>query len=80
MSSVGYDDALATLEIEFRNGGVYRYFAVPAAVHAALMQSASKGAFVSRLVRDVIRSFESELRGPALPVRRCAADLGRRAL
>ena len=53
VSSVGYDEALATLEIEFRNGGVYRYFAVPAAVHTALMQSASKGAFVSRLVRDV---------------------------
>lgn len=53
VTSVGYDDALATLEIEFRSGGVYRYFAVPAAVHTALMQSASKGAFVSRLVRDV---------------------------
>ena len=53
VTSVGYDDALATLEVEFRNGGVYRYFAVPAAVHTALMQSASKGTFVSRLVRDV---------------------------
>ena len=53
MTSVGYDRELAVLEVEFRNGGVYRYFAVPAAVHEALMQSASKGAFVSRLVRDV---------------------------
>lgn len=53
MASVGYHEPLATLEIEFRNGGVYRYFAVPAAVYDALMRSASKGAFVSRLVRDV---------------------------
>jgi hypothetical protein len=53
LASVGYDDLLAMFEIEFRHGGVYRYFAVPAAVYDALMQSASKGAFVSRRVRDV---------------------------
>ena len=53
VASVGYDAALAVLELEFRSGGVYRYFAVPAAVHEALMRSQSKGAFVSRLVRDV---------------------------
>ncbi len=51
VASVGYDDAVAVLEIEFRGGGVYRYFAVPEAVHAALMRSQSKGAFVNRLVR-----------------------------
>lgn len=53
VTSVGYDPELAVLELEFRNGGVYRYFAVPASVHEALMGSESKGAFVSRLVRDV---------------------------
>ena len=53
VSSVGYEGAVSTLEIEFRNGGVYQYFAVPASVHEALMRSESKGAFVSRFVRDV---------------------------
>ena len=52
VTSVGYDAELSVLELEFRNGGVYRYFAVPASVHEALMHSDSKGAFVSRLVRD----------------------------
>lgn len=52
VTSVGYDAGLSVLELEFRNGGVYRYFAVPASVHEALMRSESKGAFVSRLVRD----------------------------
>lgn len=53
VASVGYDAEVAVLELEFRNGGVYRYFAVPASVHEALMLSESKGAFVSRFVRDV---------------------------
>ena len=52
VASVGYDAELSVLEVEFRNGGVYRYFAVPASVHEALMGSESKGAFVSWLVRD----------------------------
>jgi KTSC domain len=52
VSSVGYDAELSVLELEFRNGGVYRYFAVPASVHEALMRSESKGAFLSRQVRD----------------------------
>ena len=52
MASVGYDGALATLEVEFRNGGVYRYFAVPASVYEALMHADSKGAFFNRRVRN----------------------------
>ena len=53
IASVGFDVALATLEIEFVSGAVYRYFAVPAAVHFHLMGAASKGAFLNRFVRDV---------------------------
>lgn len=53
VSSVGYDAAVAVLEVEFRNGSVYRYFAVPSSVHEALMRSSSKGAFVNQRVRDL---------------------------
>ena len=53
IASVGFDGALATLEVEFVSGAVYRYFAVPAAVHLQLMGAASKGAFLNRFVRDV---------------------------
>ncbi len=51
VASVGYDQALGVLELEFASGEVYRYFGVSAAVHAALMQAPSKGAFINRQVR-----------------------------
>jgi hypothetical protein len=52
VKSVGYDAALSTLDIEFSSGAVYRYFAVPAAVHFALMSADSVGAFVGRRIRN----------------------------
>jgi hypothetical protein len=53
IASVGYEAGLATLEVEFVGGAVYRYFAVPVAVHLELLGAASKGAFLNRFVRDV---------------------------
>ncbi len=53
VKSVGYDAAFSTLDIEFSSGAVYRYFAVPAAMHFALLRAESVGAFVSRRIRDV---------------------------
>ncbi|MCA3013702.1 MAG: KTSC domain-containing protein [Myxococcaceae bacterium] len=51
VTSVGFNAALSALDIEFAGGAVYRYFAVPAAVHAALMAASSKGVFFNRHVR-----------------------------
>lgn len=51
VASVGYDEALGVLELEFSSGAVYRYFGVPAAVHGALMQAPSKGAFITKRIR-----------------------------
>lgn len=48
---VGFDASLPAMEIEFAGGAVYRYFAVPAAVHAALMDASSKGVFFNLNVR-----------------------------
>ena len=52
MASVGYDDAHSRLEIEFRSGHVYEYFAVPRKVYEGLREAASKGRF-----------FHSEIEG-----------------
>jgi hypothetical protein len=41
--SIGYDKATETLEVEFKNGGVYQYYNVPDPVYEQLMQSSSKG-------------------------------------
>jgi hypothetical protein len=52
ISSIGYLNNDGILEIEFRNGSIYRLFLVPATVWADLLQSESKGAFFNRFIRD----------------------------
>jgi hypothetical protein len=51
IASFGYLETMLTLEIEYRSGAVYRYFFVPANVHAALMAAPSKGGFLNHHIR-----------------------------
>lgn len=44
LASIGYS-VHATLDLEFRSGALYRYFAVPRAVFEELMTTESKGAY-----------------------------------
>jgi len=43
ISSIGYEVSSRTLEIEFKHGGVYQYFGVPASDYEELMNASSKG-------------------------------------
>jgi len=52
LASTGYDPELAVLELEFRSGEVYRYFAVPASVHAGLLAAPSAGRYFTQRIRD----------------------------
>jgi hypothetical protein len=52
MRSAGYDDVTRTLEIEFPDGDVYRYFQVPPETWHAFEDAPSKGLFFSGEVRD----------------------------
>ena len=54
LSSIGYSIE-ATLELEFRSGAIYRYFAVPKAVFQELIAAESKGAYFNRHVRNRFR-------------------------
>ena len=58
LRSVGYDPDSRILEIEFNNGTVYRYFAVPLSVHAGLMTAKSKGEYYAANIRTA--GFEYE--------------------
>lgn len=49
---MGYDAGASELEVEFRNGRVYRYAGVPAEVHAWLMRNPRKGGLFNRTIRD----------------------------
>ena len=52
ISSIGYDGATQTLEVEFQNGSVYQYYGVPEFFHQQIMQASSKGQFLYQYVRN----------------------------
>ena len=52
IAAVGYDAETAELEIQFRSGDVYRYYAVPPSVHQALIEADSPGAYFNKHVSD----------------------------
>ncbi len=51
VASVGYDATRFELEIEFRNGRVYRYLQVPAAAYRLLLQAPSIGEYVNTVIK-----------------------------
>lgn len=52
LATVAYDAAGQLLRLEFRSHAVYSYFGVPAAVHHALLEAESKGAYFNRHIPD----------------------------
>jgi KTSC domain len=53
VASVGYDAPSSTMELEFVDGGVYRYFVVPRSVLDALLAADSIGRFFHEHIRGV---------------------------
>ncbi|NUM79266.1 KTSC domain-containing protein [bacterium] len=45
LKSVGYDPNLGILEVEFRNGGIYRYLDVPQYHYDSLLTAESLGKY-----------------------------------
>jgi hypothetical protein len=54
LAAMRYSDR-ATLDLVFRNGTVYRYFAVPARVVERLRTAPSPGAYFHRQIRNHFR-------------------------
>lgn len=52
IASVGYDPASNVLELEFADGDVYRYYAVPRRVHRELLAADSMGRYFQSEIRD----------------------------
>jgi hypothetical protein len=52
LRSIGYDAATSTLEVEFRNGSVYRYANVPTELWTRFRRAPSMGKFFQDHVRD----------------------------
>ena len=45
IAAVRYDEKRRTLDVEFRDGGIYRYSNVPEFVYRELLKAKSAGAF-----------------------------------
>lgn len=52
VASVGYEPEVSTLEIEFRTGAAYQYFAVPRHIFDGLLGAQSKGAFFNEHIKS----------------------------
>lgn len=55
IASIGYDDASATLEIEFKNGGIYQYFDVSQREYEGLMSADSHGSYLAQNIKGRYR-------------------------
>jgi len=51
LRSLGYDPDEQALEVEFRNGSVYRYEQVPAEVVQALLEADSLGRYFNQVFK-----------------------------
>lgn len=55
ISRFGYDANNTVLAVEFKNGGVYEYFDVSAAVFEQMQAASSKGQFLSQNIKGRYR-------------------------
>ena len=52
LKSVGYDEGVNTLEVEFTNGALYAYSDIPKEKYEKLLKAKSKGAYFSKHIRN----------------------------
>src|SRR3954471_18052067 len=57
LAAVGYSRLLRALEIEFRNGAIYRYLEVEPFVYRNLLRAASKARYYDENIRRKYRSL-----------------------
>jgi KTSC domain len=51
LQSVGYQDQLVLLELEFRDGTIYHYFKVSEQIFQELLRAESRGAYFNANIR-----------------------------
>ncbi|HEY1772480.1 MAG TPA: KTSC domain-containing protein [Gammaproteobacteria bacterium] len=60
IAAVGYDPVLQVLEVEFKNGTVYRYDGVSSEIHEAMVTAPSVGGYFSANIRNKFPSTKVE--------------------
>jgi KTSC domain len=62
LASVAYDIGKSLLQLEYCDGAIYQYSAVPATIHQGLLAADSKGTYFNRHIRSRYR--HTRLRRP----------------
>lgn len=52
IASIGYDQSLFILEIEFLNGEIYQYINVPDNIFQGIMSASSHGTYLNQYIKD----------------------------
>lgn len=55
LSGFGYDPSAAVLRVEFKSGGTYEYYDVPAHIVDAMKAAPSKGQFLAYQIKGTYR-------------------------
>ncbi|MFA7061265.1 MAG: KTSC domain-containing protein [Pedobacter sp.] len=55
VEAVGYDEKSSTLQVEFKNGGMYQYFDVPEDVFIGLRDASSVGGYLVARIKGTYR-------------------------
>ena len=52
IAEIGYDLDTMTLEVKFKNGGIYRYWPITKGGYDSLMAAGSRGKYFSKNIRN----------------------------
>jgi hypothetical protein len=55
VAEVGYDEASSTLEVAFKNSGVYQYFDIPKHEYESLIAAPSIGQYINQNIKGKYR-------------------------
>lgn len=55
IEAVGYDEDSSTLQVEFKNGGIYQYFDVPENIYEGLRDADSVGKYLASIIKGSYR-------------------------
>ena len=55
IARIGYETSSSTLEVEFKNGGIYHYFDVPEQIWEAFKAASSLGQFLHQNLKGQYR-------------------------
>lgn len=51
IKSIGYDEIMNILQVEFKNGSIYNYFDIPKIIYTNLINAESHGKYLDKYIK-----------------------------